>query len=248
MIPNWNRPWREHVKSLFSPLGIILISFWLLALIVFAVLYFGYLQPRLAANAPERVYVLPTPPEQRTTMPDIGRAFQTIPPIIDENGVSADSNGLESLERDKLEVDPSEVETSTSAPSMTERQEITTEHGSTPNGQNEALIAEMERANAETERLMREAEAIQNQAMETMNTVIPTIVNHLNTLSGEEQTDFFDQVKSQLDRTMSQIVSQLSPQMQGDFERFYDQHPELANQGYELFLKKLKENGFQDLR
>ena len=59
------------------------------------------------------------------------------------------------------------------------------------------------------------------------------VVNHLNTLSIEEQQAFLKQVRDQM-------VSLAPPEVQ----KLYAQDPDLADKGYELVIEKLRENGW----
>ena len=101
----------------------------------------------------------------------------------------------------------------------------------------ELIIAELEEVEAETERVLTEGKEIEQQAIETMNQAIPMVVNHLNTLSDEEQRVFLKQVRDQM-------VS-LAP---SELQSLYAQNPELKDQGYNRFLEMLRENGWTGSR
>ena len=224
------KPLREQIKELRSPVFIV-IGILFLVLIVFSVL--EYLASRQASTKSEKVYLLPDPPEQRTAMPETIAASAASRPM--SNIKSDDLN----LSREVQEGGYAEAEDFFSSSSIPFAAEVETDD-SMPSGTNqednavpEPTIGQLEAEAAETEKLMAAGDMIQQQAIETMNQAIPMVVNHLNTLSIEEQQAFLKQVKDQM-------VSLAPPEVQ----KLYAQDPDLADKGYELFLEKLRENGW----
>ena len=210
------KPWREEIKELRSPLfveiGILLL--FLMALLVWV--YFGYLRPyyRNLPTKSERVYLLPDPPKQTAVMPENGTASHIMSAIKADNGLNLNST------RERLGATPFDEAASSESISFANE-------GKTYDS------ATLEAEDAETGKLLKDGVMIQKQAIETMNQATPKIVNHLNTLSIEEQEAFLKQIKDQM-------VSLTPPEVQ----KLYAQDPDFIDKGYELFLEKLRENGW----
>ena len=222
------RPLQDQIKELRSPIFIVIGILFLVA-IAFSVL--EYLASRHLSTKSEKVYLLPDPPEQRAVIPETGS--RTMQNVKADDRLDLDST----REAQAKTPDDTEdffssgsipfadaVETNDSITSVTNQEDKTL---------TEPTLAEVEARLAEIDNLMAEGDMIQQQAIETMNQAIPMVVNHLNTLSIEEQQAFLKQVKDQM-------VSLTPPEVQ----KLYAQDPDLADKGYELFLEKLRENGW----
>ena len=227
------KPWREQIKEIRSPLfiGIGILLFFAIALLVGV--YFYYLHPsyKNLSNKSEKVYLLPDPPEQRAVIPETGS--RTMQNVKADDRLDLDST------REAQAKTPDETEDFFSSGSIPFADEVETDD-SMPSVTNqedkpptEPTIAQLEAEIAETEKLLTEGEMIQKRAIETMNQAIPMVVDRLNTLSIAEQQAFLRQVKNQM-------VS-LAP---SEVQKLYAQDPDLADKGYELFLEKLRANGW----
>lgn len=227
------KPLREQIKELRSPVFIVIgiILFFSIAFLV--AVYFGYWRPYVGAKS-ERVYLLPDPVEQRAAMSETGAALRPMP-----NVKSDDLNPSREVQDERY----AETEDSVSSDSIATAGEVKTDNSTALviNQEDkttvEPTISELEAIDAETERLLIEGDMIQRKAIESMNQAIPVVVDHLNSLSVEDQQTFLAEVKTQ-------ILSHTPPELQ----KLYAQNPELKDKGYELFLQLLRENGYEDLR
>ena len=219
------KSWRAYLKELRSPLFIGLGIVLVLSLIISGAVYFCYVRPLMQVES-ERVYLLPDPSERRTILNE-----RTMPPVESTDSVDlrptdevlsqpvADTDGLSDpipLASD-VEPDPASVSASDDTAAF------------------EQTLAELEEVAAETEAALEDAALIRKQAMQTVGRAIPMIVDHLNALSAEDQRKFLAEVRSQM-------VNAAPPEVQA----LYARNPELKDQGYNLLLDMLRENGWSD--
>lgn len=234
------KPWREEIKELRSPLFIGMGILLFLVLVTSGVVYFGFVRPYLRTRSEtksEKVYLLPDLSEQRAVIPETGS--RTMQNAEDDDRLDLDST-REAQEKTSYPAEDffssgsissaGEVETDDLMPSGTNQEDNTVTEPTI--AQLEAEIQLAEEAE-ETEKLLQEGEMIEKKAMETMNRAIPMVVDYLNTLSVEEQQDLLKQIREEM-------ISLAPPELKD----LYDQDPDLANKGYELFLEKLRENGW----
>ena len=227
------KPWREQIKELRSPIFIVIGILLFLSMVISGLVYFGFTRPYLSTQSDksEKVYLLPDPPKQRAVMPETASASRTTQTVKTDGGLDLN------LTREAQGETPSDEETSSGAIPSTIEVEAYDSTTSLTNQEDktatESTTAQLEAEYAETEKLLREGEIIKQQAIETMNQAIPMVVDHLNTLSIEEQQAFLKQVRDQM-------ISLAPPEVQ----KLYAQDPELKDKGYELFLEMLRENGW----
>ncbi len=219
------RSWREYLKELRSPLFIGLGIVVVLTLIISWVVYFAYVRPSKSVES-ERVYLLPDPSERRAILNE-----RTTPPVESTDSVShrpideavdplvSDTDGLLDPIVSEVEPDKASVSASTAADTAAFEQSL----------------AELEEMAAKTEAALEDAAVVRKRVLQTMNQAIPMIVDHLNTLSAEDQRDFLAEVKSQMGNAAPPAVQVL-----------YAQNPELKDQGYTLLLEMLRENGWAE--
>lgn len=86
---------------------------------------------------------------------------------------------------------------------------------------------------AEVDQLLADGDALLDQARNTVNQAIPILVNHLNSLSSEEQIKFLNQLRRQM-------YSGSPPALQ----ELMDNDPELEEKTWQTFLGRLRDNGF----
>lgn len=86
---------------------------------------------------------------------------------------------------------------------------------------------------AEVDQSLVDGDTLLDQARNTINQAVPILVNHLNSLSSEEQIKFLNQVRSQM-------YSASPPELQ----ELMDNDPELEEKTWQTFLGRLQDNGF----
>ncbi len=142
-------------------------------------------------------------------------------------------------------IDPTGIETHFTENSRdTAREKLPTPSADVQNTDHDAAKAksESDRAawkewNAEIDRALAESVEIQAEAKAAIAAAIPPILEHLNTLSPEEQREF-------LTETKKQMIRMSPPEIQ---DRVME-NPELAEQGWKLFLQLLVEQGYRHPR
>ena len=137
-----------------------------------------------------------------------------------------------------IEENPStepEKETSASTTQNVSETPVSSEQGAKGAADEEARkVAEKLKAKkAEVDQSSVDGDALLDQARNTINQAVPILVNHLNSLSSEEQIKFLNQVRSQM-------YSASPPELQ----ELMDNDPELEEKTWQTFLERLRDNGF----
>ncbi len=88
---------------------------------------------------------------------------------------------------------------------------------------------------AEAEAVLELAKQTQKESLELMREAMPIVVNHLNTLSQDEQRELLQQTKT----TMANQISQYPSELQPFIEEF-----NIVEEGWRMYLDMLAEYGY----
>ena len=221
------------MKAIARPVVIILLSFSFICSGI--ALYWSYKVKKQMASEPVKIYKLTELPNQRELSVEKAPAANSKveasdassqPPSTDSDPVEADSetspetNSLESAAENGSEA-------ATSSEDEADQQEAR-------NDEEVPLTNILADKKAEVEQMLAEGDAALEQAMRSMNQAAPILISHLNTLSVEEQTAF-------LNTARSRMFIDSPPEVQ----EIMKANPEYQEQGWQLFLKILRENGYE---
>ena len=102
------------------------------------------------------------------------------------------------------------------------------------NAKREVELAEWKAWNAEIDSILAESVQMQEDAKTVIAETVPYILEHLNTLSPEEQ-------REHLRETKKMMVSMAPPGLQ----KIADENPDLVEQGWKIFVQLLVEQGYK---
>ena len=226
---------KKNMKAIARPVTIVLLSFSFICMaLAFFALYKVYQLEKQMASEPVKIYKPTELPNQRELSvekaPTANSKVEASdassqPPSTDSDPVEADSetspemNSLESAAENGSEV-------ATSSEDEADQQEARDDEVPLTN-----MLADKK---AEVEQMLAEGDAAVEQAKRSMNQVAPILISHLNTLSVEEQAAFLNTVRSQM-------FSHSPPEVQEVMKA----NPEYEEQGWQLLLEILRENGYK---
>lgn len=227
---------KQRLKSFMPPPYIIVILVIIILVgLVFAVLAFH--KSNQMKKEPIKVYKPVHSPQQK--------ASEKVP--ADRSTVEiTDSNSIFGAQTDALPVEntPSEdfSDTDFETPEATAQSVSEYSEPSEPNSDQQKddtneearkLAEHLKVKKAEINQMLREAEQLSSQAQNTLNQAAPILVNHLNSLSSQEQSEFLNQVRTQM-------LSQFPPEVR----ELFDKNPDLEKKAWQNFLDLLQSRGF----
>ncbi len=235
-----SQEYEKRIKKKWRPVFIILTPVMLITMSWIFIQ--GHLEKRNQTRAPRKVY----------------KIIQKSPPNVDEE-TSVNSSEEVLIETEDVEMPLNQESRETEDVEMPLNQESReTDSERTPTIPNESVNADDEAANtddevanerrgaeraaleawnAEIDEALAESVEIQEEAKAAIAEVVPYILEHLNTLSPQEQRAF-------LRETKDRMVSQAPPGLQ----EHVNQNPELVEQGWKIFLQLLVEQGYKPPR
>ena len=207
--------------------GIYIFSAIVLCAIAVAV-YYGYLRPRQEKQMAEETKTYSATPAKST-------APEKSVPVV-ETRREAPESSVETEEADSVRND-ADAEPVTSQKDASELEEEAVSHTQLFE---EARIKKQEvqeeaaadKAAADSGRAA--SEALNRQAEETADLAIAALIEHLNTLSPEEQRNFLSELRAGL-------INQLPPES----EEILAETPDLVERMWEKYLEKFAEQGYQ---
>ena len=128
------------------------------------------------------------------------------------------------------EMSDSEADNATANP----EDSVATDSAQQQTGFTEAEITEVKAEMEAARKTLAGGEALLERAQQSLDASIPIILEHLNSLSPQEQREFLDQVRNSL-------RSQLTPEVAA----LVDENPEILEQAWEEYFGMLIEAGYQ---
>lgn len=192
--------------------------------------YFGHYRPaqKILKAEPVKKYKTVTPIKPKT------QPSKTPGPITsshshEENALEADAPS-DQEQSDFQENTEQSRDTSVSQGKDQEKAEAEDKH---PQSKEEQMASKKLKAKAdETLQLVQQT---QKESLELMREAMPIVVNHLNTLSQDEQREFLQQTKT----AMANQISQYPPELQPIVDEF-----NIVEEGWKMYLDMLAEYGY----
>ena len=209
--------------------GIYILSAIVLCAIAVAV-YYGYLRPRQEKQMAEETKTYSATPAKST-------APEKSVPVV-ETRREAPESSVETEEADSVRNDAdANAESVTSQKDTSELEEEAVSHTQLfeeARIKKQEALEEAAADEAAADSTRTASEALNRQAEETADLAIAALIEHLNTLSPEEQRNFLSELRAGL-------INQLPPES----EEILAETPDLVERMWEKYLEKFAEQGYQ---